>query len=774
MFPSFWFEPSMPATAPAPPTMMLGSETELGILDGWTLEKAERIQREVLRDQPFLLSSKSGAFLENGSRVYVDQDRQNEYSTPEVFTPSDLVVRELAGRTLMSEAAARVGCALLCSNVDPVTGSTWGTHENYQCKRKRQSFMMDEFYPHLVSRIIYAGAGGLDLDFSGVRMHLSPRAGLTRRSRSCQGYPCKTLVFDKPEAYCEGFRLHILCGESLLCHTASYLKYATTALIAYGLDHSRFLGPGPLACSPTRALRMLNRDLSLSVKLPFRNGLRLTALEIQQFYLENIDEKINRYPDWAPLAVKRWRQMLNDLWLGDARCATQVDWLVYRNLLGKLASEYGYDDATLRAVNRALAAGQPIDDPSRLGDFKAAAQALYVKLHVIGKESLFQKLEAESALAGDTHRLTEITDEAIRTAMKEPPPGRASHRAVLIRKYRNLPEYEIRWDLLFDLKLRRRLEIPQALHWDGKEAWKDEPRSMDETCRTAARHFRNGEYVSVVKLLDPAFSSSDPFLRERAYTDLCLSYARLGIKKQADKLLEGNQNRYFGSPFEANIFNLFCAVNYGLRPSLGILEPLLEQCESLADQERTIERPFAAGFDTFFLHQSRALVLLARGDATGAESLCRSLLSVPQNLSRTCMTARTRCYLARALYAQRRFEESHEALLPASACHAEERLLWDMADQSLPLEALLTDDPEKARTLLDRAEALHRSQRNPLGIAKILCQKTRRFRDVSYLKEIQHLCTRNSALRDCPVAMQILRDWTSWFNAATASDAWGL
>jgi tetratricopeptide (TPR) repeat protein len=571
----------------------------------------------------------------------------------------------------MSEAAKRAGCSLLCSNVDPATGSTWGTHENYQCVRKNHAFMSDQLYPHLVTRIIYAGAGGLDQDFAGVRLLLSPRAGLTRRSRSCQGYPCKTLVFDKPEAYCEGFRLHILCGESLLCHTASYLKYATTALVAYGLDHALFPGPGSLACPPTRALRTLNRDLSLSVKLPFQNGLRLTALETQQFYLESITEKISRYPKWAPRAVKRWRQMLNDLWRGDARCATQVDWMVYRNLLGKLASEYGYDDAALRAVNRALAAGQTIDDPARLSDFKAAAQALYVKLHVLGKESLFQKLEAESALAGDTHRLPEITDEVIQTAMKEPPPGRASHRAVLIRKYRNLPEYEISWDLLFDLKLRRRLEIPQALHWDGEEAWKEDAKNIYTTCKTAATLFRQGEFVKVVQLLDPAFASADFFLRERAYSDLCLSYARLGMKDHVEKILEANKGRYFGSPFEESVFVLFCAVNYGLCPPLNILEPLLKQCESLRAERQS--DTYTVGHDDFVFQQNKTVVLLGKGDATGAEQLCRTLLIPRENLTRTRMTARTRCHLAKALYAQGRLEEARQALLPATKCHADER-----------------------------------------------------------------------------------------------------
>jgi proteasome accessory factor A len=239
----------------------------------------------VLKRHCHLEALKEGAFLANGARVYVDQGKQNEYSTPETSSPSELVACELAGRRLMAQCARAAGVSLLCSNVDPETGATWGTHENYECSWSARELASEWLYPHLVTRIIYAGAGGVDPAHPGARLVLSPRASLIRASFSCQGLPLKTLVFAKPESYCEGFRLHVFCGESLLCHSASYLKVATTALVARCLAQGLQVGPGRLGVAPVQALRRVNRDVSLSCALPLADGRRMTALEIQACYL---------------------------------------------------------------------------------------------------------------------------------------------------------------------------------------------------------------------------------------------------------------------------------------------------------------------------------------------------------------------------------------------------------------------------------------------------------------------------------------------------------
>jgi hypothetical protein len=142
------------------------------------------------------------------------------------------------------------------------------------------------------------------------------------------------------------------------------------------------------------------------------------------------------------------------------------------------------------------------------------------------------------------------------------------------------------------------------------------------------------------------------------------------------------------------------------------------------------------------------------------------------------MTARTRCYLANALYLLGRNEEAKEELQLAFKCHANERLWWDMAEYSLPMTAKLTADPDVAQEALMKAESLHRQMKNPLGQAKTLCLKARRLKDRSVLCEFMRLCAETAALRECPKAARVVNQWEAWVQGPSAGsgpdDYWGL
>lgn len=457
--------------------MMMGSETEFGILGGWHLEKARAIQQRVVRSQPCLRAETEGVYLANGSRAYVDLGQHNEYATAEASSPFDLVVRELAGRMLMARCAAAAGHAMLCSNVDLASGTTWGTHENYQCSRRMDLESLAPLYTHLVTRILYTGAGGLDPHHPGVVMVLSPRACRIVAARSVQGIARKSLVFAKPRDYCEGERLHVFAGESLLSHRASLLKYASTALVACCLDRGVALRPGAFASPAVRALTELNRDVALAGRFPMADGRCLSALEIQEELLDDVERQIRILPSWAPAALGRWREVLDGLRSGDPALGGQLDWMIYRRALLGLAADFGLTEERVRVLNRAVAeerASASADDAERTVflQFRAAACELYVRLHTLGAGSLFDELERQGFL---DHRLPEITAEAVHAAMRAPPPGRASHRAALIRKYRRQWPYRISWSHITDTARGRVLEIPTDPQWVGGEQWTQSP-----------------------------------------------------------------------------------------------------------------------------------------------------------------------------------------------------------------------------------------------------------------------------------------------------------
>jgi hypothetical protein len=442
--------------------MMMGSETEFGILDGWTLKKAEAIQSAVVRSHVSLPSTTEGVFLASGGRAYVDQDVHNEYATPETHEPRALVLYEIAGRRLMARAASRAGLTLLCSNVDLSSGNSWGTHENYQCRAPFDSRQLAVLHLHLVTRVAYSGAGGLDPSHPALRPVLSPRACGMVVSYNRQGSYDKSLVFAKPRQYCRGARLHVFCGETLLSPRASDLKYGATALVVSLLDAGCRPALSPLA-SPVRALRTVNRDTSLSTRLPLADGRRLTALEIQRWLASWVESELARLPPWAPDALQAWHAALDDLECLSDRALRSLDWLIYAQLLRCRLSNVGITPTHVRSLNRALAdAGTPdhlsTSERRQLEVARSVGEELYVELHRLEPDSLFESLERAGWLCTG---LPGITDEAVECAMVTPPPGRAANRAGLIAGLLGRPGIRMTWSEVVNEATGQRTPIPE-------------------------------------------------------------------------------------------------------------------------------------------------------------------------------------------------------------------------------------------------------------------------------------------------------------------------
>lgn len=754
--------------------MMMGSETEFGILGGWTLEKASAIQKAVLGTQPYLAAAKEGVFLQNGGRAYIDQHRHNEFSTPEATRPDQLVIQELAGRALMAGCAATAGLSLLCSNLDPGTGVTWGAHENYECRQRLTWVQLARLDTHLVTRIVYTGGGGLDPDHPGVSLVLSPRASRIVTSYNRQGNYGRSLVFAKPEAYCAGDRLHVFCGESLLCHHASYLRFATTALVAHCLDAGWQVGPGPFAEPAVKLLRLVNRDIALTRPLPLQNGCRATALEIQEWLMEDVAAHLDALPPWAPEALQHWRAMLDRLREARPEVNGQVDWLVYRRALLQLADEYGYAPHDIRRLNRALHANPTPrldgDDRERFRALRAAAGELYVRLHILGAESWFDRLATQAQL---DHRLPGISDEAIAAAVLQPPPGRAGNRAVLICRYHGQDNLRMSWDRLTDADQRRVHDVPEDPAWTGEEQWRlpaPEPQVLNEF---AEAYFWAGHYHAAIGYLESVDLRRAGPPAEHAFENLCLSYARLGMKTEAQAAL-ASVGEFHAGRFEQVAVSLFCAVNYGLSPPLEHVVPLMHE------GERLLAAPGADGqadeSHLFVFQQNRALVLGLLGQLQAAERACRQLLASLARLERPRMTARTRCFLGNILRLQGRTEEALHEVTAAVDTHVRKQLLADLACHSLPLLAMLSDDT-RARDAITDAESFQRELDNPLGLMRVLCVKARRLGTPADFAEVSELRARSSALQECPVAERIVHDWNAWVHGQPGSapdDYWGL
>src|SRR5437667_213953 len=167
----------------------MGIETEYGISAifssclGFSQEALVNKLIEMARERLVHLPDvASGMYLENGSRFYLDYGNHPELGTPECANPWDLVRYTLAGERILAGLAEEIEhrlpgtrVMLFKSNVD-YSGSlvTWGCHESYMHRAAPYS-LSDDIVPHLVSRIIYTGAGGFNSLSNGLEFTLSPR-----------------------------------------------------------------------------------------------------------------------------------------------------------------------------------------------------------------------------------------------------------------------------------------------------------------------------------------------------------------------------------------------------------------------------------------------------------------------------------------------------------------------------------------------------------------------------------------------------------------------
>jgi len=296
-----------------------------------------------------------GIYLENGSRLYVDCGLHPEISTPECSTPWDAVRYVQAGDRILTcltqHLAASVpdGTRIMAfrCNVDyGGTQATWGCHESYLHRADPKS-VQSQMIPHLVTRVIYTGAGGFNPLTAGLEFTLSPRAAHIQHVVSADSTGNRGIVHTKDESLCGGdggfHRLHILCGESLCSETAAFLKIGATALVVAMAEAGLSPGSPVRLATPLDALRTVAEDVRCHAALQLADGRRLRAIDIQRHYLAQAEGHLGDafMPAWAGAVCTRWRTMLDRLEEAPETVADTLDWAIKLRLYADRACRRG-------------------------------------------------------------------------------------------------------------------------------------------------------------------------------------------------------------------------------------------------------------------------------------------------------------------------------------------------------------------------------------------------------------------------------------------------
>jgi hypothetical protein len=508
---------------------------------GVAVERFFRVARKSVCHLPDIESS--GMYLANGARFYPDCGKP-EMASPEVASPWELCRFVKAGERILADVAMAMArergvseVVLSRHNVGyGAVPTTWASHASFG-HRADPGVLPQQLIPHFVSRVIYTGAGGFNSRSAGIEFMLSPRVAFLQTDVSHGSTENRGIFHCKHEPLCSGFhRLHVLTGESLCSETSLWLTNATTALIVALIESGGRPGDTVLLRQPLGAMRTFVTDPLCSARVKGLTGRSLTALEIQQHYLDAVKSRCgsSALPDWATEACVKWQEMLNRLKLGTAAVSSTLDWAIKLRLFQHHAQKRGIDWESLPLWNRALdelrsalSAAMPGRPPavltadllSRNGPVAAVVRRLTPQLarHGLSWEQLPTLLDVQQELFELDSRFGELSDRGlfdaldradvlehrvdgvgpIADAMTAPPAiGRARIRGQCVRRYQNQSGYACSWSGVYDLTNDRYMDLSNP--FELEEKWVARSFESSVRYRLMGRQVRNRQDEATV------------------------------------------------------------------------------------------------------------------------------------------------------------------------------------------------------------------------------------------------------------------------------------
>ena len=403
---------------------IFGLENEYGVtctLRGQRRLSPDEVARYLFR-RVVSWGRSSNVFLENGARLYLDVGSHPEYATPECDSILDLVAHDKAGERILEQlvgsAEARLreegirGVVFLFKNNTDSAGNSYGCHENYLTSRRDDfAHYAEVLIPFLVSRQIYAGAGKVLQTARGAMYCISQRAEHIWEGVSSATTRSRPIINtrDEPHADAERYRrLHVIVGDSNMSEYATFLKIGAASILLRMLEDPGVVLRDMTLENPIRAIREISHDTTLRRRVRLANGREASALEIQSEYY-NRARRYQETKGFSPMedqALDMWEHCLTNLESDPWKLDRECDWVIKHHLIERY-----------RAKNQI-----PLTHPK--------VALIDLQYHDVNRQrGLFYKMQA----AGLVERT--CTDEAIETAMDEPPQTtRAKLRGEFIRR----------------------------------------------------------------------------------------------------------------------------------------------------------------------------------------------------------------------------------------------------------------------------------------------------------------------------------------------------
>ena len=335
---------------------IFGLETEYGIVctsnqpNGKSLSIQNTVMylfREIIHGRMY-----PDVFLENGARFSQDIGCHPEYATPECDDVIDLVIHDKAGERIVAQLARSAerrmksdginGKISVFKNNTDTPGNTFGCHENYLMDRRvtfRQ--LASKLIPFFVTRQVFSGAGKIKPEKSG-SYAISQRAQHIREEISIATTTARGIINtrDEPHADREKYRrLHVIVGDSNMSEFTNFLKISTTNIVLRMIEDG-FIQQRFNLRNAVRAIQQISDDISCTRKIELEDGKWLSAVELQQEYLEIAKRYLEQNDSdfITDQTIMHWEYVLKCLNTDPMRLDQELDWVIKKKLVDKYAS----------------------------------------------------------------------------------------------------------------------------------------------------------------------------------------------------------------------------------------------------------------------------------------------------------------------------------------------------------------------------------------------------------------------------------------------------
>jgi len=316
------------------------------------------------RKRPYsYLDMKCDRVLTNGARFYNDHTHP-EYSTPECRSVLSLVAHDVAGERIVAECVALRNQELqgkplqVFKNNTDYSGHSYGTHDNYLIPRETPfEDLVKGLVPFLVTRQLYAGAGKVGSENAATQkfqgLQLAQRSDFIETVLSIETMTNRPLINtrDEPHAVSSRYRrLHLILGDANMSAYATALKVGSTSLVLSLIAGGEKFSDLELADPVSDVLKV---SLDRTAVLHRKNGGTITALEIQEAYLEKVEKVFaekDHEQDWI---LAEWKKTLDELRHSPEKLSDRIDWAIKEKLFTEfMQSEgLGWDDPLLKSLD---------------------------------------------------------------------------------------------------------------------------------------------------------------------------------------------------------------------------------------------------------------------------------------------------------------------------------------------------------------------------------------------------------------------------------------